>query len=88
MKVLVTGAGFIGSHLREYLLERGHSVKVIDDLSTGRHENVSHLEGKEGCELIIDMVLNGSLFEEMTSPSTSSSTWHLRLESILLFSNP
>ena len=41
MKILVTGgAGFIGSHLSEALLARGDEVWVIDNLSTGRLENV------------------------------------------------
>jgi UDP-glucose 4-epimerase len=44
MKVLITGgAGFIGSHLAERYLELGHKVYVIDDLSTGRMENIAHL---------------------------------------------
>jgi len=45
MKVLVTGgAGFIGSHLAEALVQRGDSVVALDDLSTGRRENVAALE--------------------------------------------
>ena len=41
MRILVTGgAGFIGSHVVEHLLERGHEVAVVDDLSTGKRENV------------------------------------------------
>lgn len=66
MKFLITGgAGFIGSHLCDFLIARGCSVKVIDDLSTGHYENISHLEGKEGFELFIDTVLNQSLIEEL-----------------------
>jgi UDP-glucose 4-epimerase len=46
MKALVTGgAGFIGSHLVDRLLEDGHEVTVLDNLSTGRLENLTHLEG-------------------------------------------
>jgi len=43
---LVTGgAGFIGSHLTEYLLARGHAVSILDDLSTGREENLAGVAG-------------------------------------------
>jgi UDP-glucose 4-epimerase len=66
MRFLVTGgAGFIGSHLCEALLEGNHTVLVVDDLSTGRYENVSHLEGGSNFELIIDTVLNKTLVETM-----------------------
>ncbi len=43
-KILVTGgAGFIGSHLCELLVHNGHHVVAIDDLSTGRLDNIQHL---------------------------------------------
>ncbi len=58
-KALVTGgAGFIGSHLTEKLLERGYRVHVIDDLSTGSLDNISHLEGDPRFRYTIDSVLN------------------------------
>ncbi len=44
MKIVITGgAGFVGSHLTERLLDQGHAVVVIDDFSTGRAENLAHL---------------------------------------------
>ncbi|MBI3945561.1 MAG: GDP-mannose 4,6-dehydratase [Armatimonadetes bacterium] len=59
MKILVTGgAGFIGSHLTELLLHEGHTVTVIDNLVTGRSENLQHLKGHPNLEFIIDTVLN------------------------------
>jgi len=46
LRILVTGgAGFIGSHLCDALVASGHSVLALDDFSTGRHENIAHLEG-------------------------------------------
>ncbi len=64
MTTLVTGgAGFIGSHLAERLLAEGHRVLVLDDLSTGRFENVSHLEGRPGFELRVASVTDPSVVE-------------------------
>lgn len=46
-RVLVTGgAGFIGSHLVEHLVGRGHAVTVVDDLSTGRADNLASVAGR------------------------------------------
>jgi len=53
MKILVTGgAGFIGSHLCEYLLNKGHNVICVDNLLTGKMENIEHLLGNEKFEFI------------------------------------
>ena len=66
MKILITGgAGFVGSHLADKLIGEGHDITVIDDLSTGRYQNVEHLEGKPNFRLIIDTVLNEKLMEEL-----------------------
>lgn len=46
MNILVTGgAGFVGSHLIDHLLDAGHNVHCVDDLSLGRRENLDHREG-------------------------------------------
>lgn len=56
-KVLVTGgAGFIGSHLATALVERGDDVTVLDNLSTGCRQNLSHIEGP--CKLMLGDVLD------------------------------
>lgn len=64
MKYLVTGGvGFIGSHLTDQLLAAGHSVLALDDLSTGRFENVAHLEGRPGYELRVASVTDPAVVE-------------------------
>jgi len=66
LRVLITGgAGFIGSHLADAYLNRGDEVYVIDDLSTGRIENIQHLKGKQGFHYTIDTVHNHPLTAEL-----------------------
>ncbi len=49
MRVLITGgAGFIGSHLADFLQREGHRVTVLDDLSTGSRENIAHVLDRGG----------------------------------------
>ena len=45
--VITGGAGFIGSHLSETLLSRGHSVVVVDNLLTGDLTNIAHLRDRD-----------------------------------------
>ncbi len=76
MTTLVTGgAGFIGSHLVERLLEDGQRVLVLDDLSTGRFQNVAHLEGKSGFELRVASVTDPDVVERCVLEC--SSVYHL-----------
>ncbi len=66
MKVLITGgAGFIGSHLSEYLLAEGDEIFVLDDLSTGSYENVSHLLDNPRFHLVVDSVLHPAVVNEL-----------------------
>jgi UDP-glucose 4-epimerase len=70
VKALITGgAGFIGSHLAERLLSDGHEVLVLDNLSTGAIENISHLKSVPGFSYAIDSVTNEPLLAEMIDRS-------------------
>ena len=66
MRYLITGgAGFIGSHLAERLLERGDHVVLLDNLSTGSMENIRHLKSRERMEYHLDAIENKRLVAEL-----------------------
>ena len=68
MKILITGgAGFIGSHLAEKLLETGNEVYVIDNLSTGSLDNVEHLLSNPKFNLVIDTIMNEIVMDRLIS---------------------
>ena len=70
MRALITGgAGFIGSHLSEALLDAGHDVLVLDNLSTGSIDNIAHLKGRPRFEYFIDSVDNEPLLAELIDRS-------------------
>ena len=64
-KAIVTGgAGFIGSHLVESLLDEGLEVISIDDYSTGKEENLRHLEGKKKLQIVKCDITNYDEFKK------------------------
>jgi nucleoside-diphosphate-sugar epimerase len=66
VRALITGgAGFIGSHLAEALLDDGHEVDIIDNLSTGSIRNVGHLKSNPRFKYVIDTLTNEPLLAEL-----------------------
>ncbi len=65
--LITGGAGFIGSHLAEYLLEQGQQVTIIDDLSSGRFVNVAHLEQRPGFRYAIEDIRNIHVLDRLVS---------------------
>ncbi|MGH2808408.1 MAG: NAD-dependent epimerase/dehydratase family protein, partial [Actinomycetota bacterium] len=76
MNILVTGgAGFIGSHLCDLLIERGHRVIALDNISTGRYENIEHLMGHRNFEFVLGSILNADLVDDVVA--RSDAVFHL-----------
>lgn len=66
MKALITGgAGFIGSHLVDELIRTGNEVTALDDLSTGRFENIAHLDGNKKFSFVEGTILNEFLVDKL-----------------------
>lgn len=66
MNILITGgAGFIGSHLADHLIKSNYSVTVLDNFSTGKIQNISHLEGNDSFKLVEGSVLEESLMDKL-----------------------
>ncbi len=73
--LITGGAGFIGCHLSEALLNQGHHVTVIDDLSTGSIHNIEHLKNQKKFRYVIDTITNRSLLSELVDGCTA--VYHL-----------
>jgi len=68
MRILVTGgAGYIGSHLADALMAQGHEVHVVDNLSTGKIDNIRHHLGNERFHFVNDSILNETLMDRIIS---------------------
>jgi UDP-glucose 4-epimerase len=66
MRSLLTGgAGFIGSHLADALVQRGNDVVILDDLSTGRRQNIEHLVDRDAVELVEGTTSDADLVDEL-----------------------
>jgi UDP-glucose 4-epimerase len=67
-KILITGgAGFIGSHLCEVLLNNGYSIVAVDDLSTGRIDNIQHLRANPAFLFVRETIKNALVLDRLTS---------------------
>lgn len=66
MRALITGgAGFVGSHLAEELINRGYEVTILDDLSTGSIRNISHLKRHPNFHYVIESIMERAVLAEL-----------------------
>jgi len=70
LKFLLTGgAGFVGSHLLDQLIDRGDSVIVFDDFSTGRKKNIAHHSQNKAVEVVEGSILDADLADKLVNKS-------------------
>ena len=82
MKILVTGgAGFIGSHLDDALVARGHNLTVVDNLVLGRKENIEHLIGSPNFRFIETDLLDMDKMRAIFSEGKFDMVYHLAANS-------
>lgn len=91
MKILITGgAGFIGSHLCDYILKDNHEVFVLDNLSLGRENNISHLKGNNAFKFTQGDILNSELLDQIFRENNFDVVFHMAANSDIAqsFHNP
>lgn len=82
MNILITGgAGFIGSHLCDALLERGHHLTVVDNLVLGKMENIEHLLHHPSFQFIKEDILHTDVLREIFKNSHFDMVYHLAANS-------
>ena len=70
--LITGGAGFIGSHLAEELLQKGNDIAVLDDLSTGSLENIFHLKNETKFRFVLGSVMDEEKVDEWSETVTRS----------------
>lgn len=82
MKILITGgAGFIGSHLCDALLKKGHHLTVVDNLVLGRKENIAHLIARDDFKFVEDDILNMDTMKILFKEGQFDMVYHLAANS-------
>ena len=76
--LLTGGAGYIGSHAALCLLDAGHNVHIIDNLSTGNLENIAHLKNNKKF-----LFIKHDILEPINSQITIEKIWHFKVFGIL-----